>query len=188
MATHSSVLAWRIPGTGEPGELPSIGSHRVEYDWSDLAAAATTDTLRFSKEHCHHPLSLLANYHFPGGSLGLVVPRAFRSLDYLFSFLQFRNILHLTACHIPTLLPFTKPAERIFICTMLNYSSNFLPFFYFWFLVASITQNNVPETGIWAHWLLFPWGQEVDRTERLKQRFILLYLIFLIQKFFTISM
>ena len=40
MATHSSVLAWRIPGTGEPGGLPSMGSHRVGYDWSDLAAAA----------------------------------------------------------------------------------------------------------------------------------------------------
>ena len=41
MATHSSVLAWRIPGTGEPGGLPSMGSHRVRHDWSDLAAAAT---------------------------------------------------------------------------------------------------------------------------------------------------
>ena len=40
MATHSSVLAWRIPGTGEPGELLSMGSHRVGHDWSDLAAAA----------------------------------------------------------------------------------------------------------------------------------------------------
>ena len=38
--THSSVLAWRIPGTGEPGGLPSMGLHRVRYDWSDLAAAA----------------------------------------------------------------------------------------------------------------------------------------------------
>ena len=38
MATHSSVLAWRIPGTGEPGELPSMGSHRVGHDSSDLAA------------------------------------------------------------------------------------------------------------------------------------------------------
>ena len=42
MATHSSVLAWRIPGTGEPGGLPSMGSHRVGHDWSDLAAAAAT--------------------------------------------------------------------------------------------------------------------------------------------------
>ena len=39
MATHSSVLAWRIPETGEPGGLPSMGSHRVEHDLSDLAAA-----------------------------------------------------------------------------------------------------------------------------------------------------
>ena len=38
MATHSSVLAWRIPGTAEPGGLPSMGSHRVGHDWSDLAA------------------------------------------------------------------------------------------------------------------------------------------------------
>ena len=42
MATHSSVLAWRIPGTEEPGGLPSLGSHRVGHDWSDLAAAAAT--------------------------------------------------------------------------------------------------------------------------------------------------
>ena len=40
MATHSSVLAWRIPGTAKPGGLPSLGSHTVEHNWSDLAAAA----------------------------------------------------------------------------------------------------------------------------------------------------
>ena len=40
MATHSSVLAWRIPGMEEPGGLPSMGSHRVEHNRSDLAAAA----------------------------------------------------------------------------------------------------------------------------------------------------
>ena len=39
MATHSSDLAWRIPGMGEPGGLPSMGSHRVGQDCSDLAAA-----------------------------------------------------------------------------------------------------------------------------------------------------
>ena len=44
MATHSSVLAWRIPGTGEPGGLPSMGSHRVGHDWSDLAAAEAAFT------------------------------------------------------------------------------------------------------------------------------------------------
>ena len=40
MATHSSVLAWSIPGTGEPGGLPSMGLHRVGHDWSNLAVAA----------------------------------------------------------------------------------------------------------------------------------------------------
>ena len=40
MATNSSALAWRISGTVEPGGLPSMGSHRVGYDWSNLAAAA----------------------------------------------------------------------------------------------------------------------------------------------------
>ena len=40
MATHSSLLAWRIPGTGEPDGLPSMGLHGVGHDWSDLAAAA----------------------------------------------------------------------------------------------------------------------------------------------------
>ena len=40
MATHSNIIAWRIPGTGEPGGLPSMGSYRVGHNWSDLAAAA----------------------------------------------------------------------------------------------------------------------------------------------------
>ena len=44
LATHSSILAWRIPGTVEPGRLPSMGLHRVGHDWSDLAAAATAAT------------------------------------------------------------------------------------------------------------------------------------------------
>ena len=43
MATHSSILAWRIPGTEEPGGLTSMRSHKVGQDWSDLAAAAAED-------------------------------------------------------------------------------------------------------------------------------------------------
>ena len=56
MATHSSVLAWRIPGTGEPGGLLSMGSHRVGHDCGDLAAAAAT-----------FPMPYL--WGFPGGSV-----------------------------------------------------------------------------------------------------------------------
>ena len=47
MATHSSVLAWRIPGTGEPGGLPSMGSQRVGHDWSDLAEVAAACSFYF---------------------------------------------------------------------------------------------------------------------------------------------
>ena len=54
MATHSSVLAWRIPGTREPGGLPSMGSHRVRHDWSDLAAAAAAMITLYSRQQKRH--------------------------------------------------------------------------------------------------------------------------------------
>ena len=44
MATHSSILAWRIPGTEEPSGLPFMGSHRVGHDWSDLTGSEAEDT------------------------------------------------------------------------------------------------------------------------------------------------
>ena len=56
MATHSSVLAWRIPGTGEPGGLPSLGLHRVGHNWSDLAAASPLNLLMRIRRwllYCH---------------------------------------------------------------------------------------------------------------------------------------
>ena len=70
MATHSSVLAWRIPGTGEPGGLLSLGSHRVGHDWSDIAAAAAAISLNSRslgwlifytnfKKLSHHPFLYL---------------------------------------------------------------------------------------------------------------------------------
>ena len=58
MATHSSVLAWRIPGMGEPSGLPSMGSHR--HDWSDLAAAARPPFYRENKGNLLVTLRLLA--------------------------------------------------------------------------------------------------------------------------------
>ena len=61
MATHSSVLAWRIPGTREPGGLPSMGLHRVRHDWSNLAAAGTVAlqaplSVGFSRQECRSGL------------------------------------------------------------------------------------------------------------------------------------
>jgi len=68
MATHSSVLAWRIPGTGEPGGLPSMGSHRVRHDWSDLAAAANIKKHSLKCHTLHISLSLrFGSGDFSGG-------------------------------------------------------------------------------------------------------------------------
>ena len=64
MATHSSVLAWRIPGTREAGGLPSMGLHRVGHDWSDLAAAAVTFSSYLEKNFKHPELFLLPHLHF----------------------------------------------------------------------------------------------------------------------------
>ena len=61
MAIHSSVLAWRIPGTGEPGGLPSMGSHRVGHDWSDLAAGAAV--VLYLATCCEPCLSFLDFFH-----------------------------------------------------------------------------------------------------------------------------
>ena len=72
MATHFSVLAWRIPRTGEPGALPSMGSHRVGHDWSDLAAAAIWELLNTSGySHCSSKkllmISLVTDVSFSPG-------------------------------------------------------------------------------------------------------------------------
>ena len=69
MAPHSSVLAWRIPGTGEPGGLPTMGSHRVGHDWSDLAeAAAAAAELCLLSSFCFCIESHIYLSGFPGGS------------------------------------------------------------------------------------------------------------------------
>ena len=67
MATHSSVLSWRIPGTGEPGGPPSMGSHRVGHDWSDLAAAA----------------SFIGNKGFPAGAVVKNMPANAGDVDLI---------------------------------------------------------------------------------------------------------
>ena len=73
MATHSSVLAWRTPGLGESGELPSMGSHRVGHDWSDLAAAAAAAVVLKQRLFCPSPLGTLGNAwrHFWGRAIGI---------------------------------------------------------------------------------------------------------------------
>ena len=89
MTTHSSVLAWIIPGKGESGGLPSMGSHSVGHDWSDLAAVAAAgfNFLCLSATHlgsslqtltdllhqptgcysCFHPCAFSVSFHLPPG-------------------------------------------------------------------------------------------------------------------------
>ena len=78
MATHSIILAWRIPGMGEPGGLPSMELHRVGHDWSDLAAAAAATQyckaiilqLRINKAKKKKLWEYYEQLGFPGGSDG----------------------------------------------------------------------------------------------------------------------
>ena len=65
MATYSSVLAWRIPGTGEPGGLSSMGSHRVGHDWSDLAAAAAAPASKVTHKILQARLQEYVNHELP---------------------------------------------------------------------------------------------------------------------------
>jgi len=91
MATHSSVLAWRIPGTGEPDGLPSQGSHRVRHNWSDLAAAAAADLIYFG----------FISIALGGGSYRILLWFTSKSVLPMFSFksfivsaLTFRSLIH----------------------------------------------------------------------------------------------
>ena len=77
MATHSSVLAWRIPGTGKPGGLPSMRSHRVGHDRSDLAAAAATIPF-LGPELAFLPLMMFSFIVSACGFLGLTISYQFQ--------------------------------------------------------------------------------------------------------------
>ena len=81
MATHSSVLAWGIPGTGEPGGLPSMGLHRVGHDWSDLAAAAARPQKRNNNiVNIDFPVGQWLKCHTPNvGDLGSIPGQGTRS-------------------------------------------------------------------------------------------------------------
>ena len=75
MATHSRVLAWRIPGTREPGGPPSMGSHQVRHDWSDLAAAAVGWSSLFLLNASNHSSPIVEDYHSPLNCLCIFVKK-----------------------------------------------------------------------------------------------------------------
>ena len=96
MATHSSVLAWRIPGTGEPGGLLSMGSHRVRHNWSDLAAAAvgmcSPDSSAGKESTCNagNLGSISGSGRSPGEEIGY-------PLQYSWAFLMAQTVKNLPA-------------------------------------------------------------------------------------------
>ena len=83
MATHSSVLAWKIPGMGEPGGLPSMGWHRVGHDWSDSAAAAAYLENMFKFTLSIHLTDLLSIENHSGYISKFIKILKYRYLDLL---------------------------------------------------------------------------------------------------------
>ena len=99
MATHSSILAWRIPGTGEPGRLLSMGLHRVGHDCSDLAAAAASFFCII--------FPTTENIHHNSFNLGICPEYTFHLInDILLLFhillLQFMSFAHFVSWHKET--------------------------------------------------------------------------------------
>ena len=161
MATHSSVLAWRIPGTGELGGLPSMESHRVGHNWSDLAAAALVYDCKWNikeKEEMGLGLMGLSNWEdltATGKNLSFLLSFVPPFLPlFLLSFLPLPSLLFYSPASFPYLffLSFLSPPflslflskEKIEMHWFLNnciYSSNFYPPHLF--ISASVFPNSV---------------------------------------------
>ena len=104
MATHSSVLAWTVPGMGEPGGLPSMGSHRVGHDWSDLAAAAEAGNLVEIKDRRKHSIHLATVYHCQSVFRSCLTPAIFIyqvvTIGYFGLKLQFSSVQSLSCVRL----------------------------------------------------------------------------------------
>ena len=96
MAPHSSVLAWRIPGTGEPGGLPSLGLHRVGHDWSDLAAAEPWKTFSRRTDLFFCFATAVPPHLFQYLPPSVANPRLCLSPLLGYEFLESRNLFFLT--------------------------------------------------------------------------------------------
>ena len=114
MATHPSVPAWRIPGTGEPGGLPSMGSHRVGHDWSDLAAAS------FLLQYFQYKLLSFPFCHYSP-----------KTPNFLTVFLD-------------TLLDTLPPPSRWYSLLLLKWLSEFLGWWYYFSPCLSKDQESKP--------------------------------------------
>ena len=107
MAPHSSVLAWRIPGTREPGGLPSVGSYRVGHDWSDLVVVVVITVV--SNSLTPRTAALQASLSFPIS----------QSLFKLTSIELVMPSNHQILCDYYLLLPQSYPASGSFLMSWL---------------------------------------------------------------------
>ena len=112
MATHSSVLAWRIPGTEEPGGLLSMGSHRVGHDWSNLAAAAPNLSCSMQDHLLWYSNSWLQH----------VGSSSWPGMESTPSSLRVRILSHRINREVPRV--FLKLLNVFCCCCLLNYFSN----------------------------------------------------------------
>ena len=114
MATHSSVLTWRIPGTGEPGGLPSMGSHRVRHDWRDLAAW---------DYHYIHTHSYSTSHPKQNTSLDLKSQIPLRYHPLLALTIQLQSILFVVSTPSPLIQYWTHPTQVFFPAFLLPMAS-----------------------------------------------------------------
>ena len=145
MATHSSVFAWRIPRTGEPGGLPSLGLHRVGHDWNELAAAAAAAewklqivfvvcfTVQFSSVQSLSRVWLLATPWIAACQASLSITNTRRSLK-LMSIESVMPSSHLILCRTLLFLPPIPPSIRV----MSNESTLCMRWPKYWSFIFSI--------------------------------------------------
>ena len=118
MASHSSVLAWRIPGMREPGGLPSMGSHRVGHDWGDLALCIEINKIYLGLLHFQLSSSLSPVWLF--ATPWTEERQVFLSMSNSWSLHKHMSIElgmpsnHLTPCHSLLLLPSVFPSIKVF--------------------------------------------------------------------------
>ena len=150
MTTHSSVLAWRIPGMGEPGGLPSMGSHRVRHNWSDLAAAAAAaagylgpDRTGFCLRSDHQLLSVWSS----GSQILITTPRLGKA-EVIKGQLSLSVSFSVCVC--------------VCLCVCMCACM----------LSCSVVSNSLWPYGLWLAWHLCPWDSSGKNT-RLGCHFLL---------------
>ena len=134
MATHSSVLAWRIPGTGELGGLPSMGSHRVGHGWSDLAAAAIKKEMLPSFLFLEKFIKNYNSYFSVWYKLPVMLPGHWLSLVKCFL------IINEVSLHVRSLFRFSISFWGRFsnLCLFRKFSIHLNYLFYWYTLIHSI--------------------------------------------------